>query len=101
MEGEVPQDDQLSIPFKKVRNMDNVLPLTSTPLVPIPESLQGAAGHSRPRLSGVRPRGLLPNEMDTPEPRPSAGPSRIKQAMVRRARQVKAALSRNEESDSN
>ena len=101
MEGEVPQDDQLSIPFKKVRNMENVLPLTSTPMVPIPESLQGAAGHSRPRLSGVRPRGLLPNEMDTPEPRPSACPSRIKQAMVRRARQVKAALSRNEESDSN
>ena len=44
---------------------------------------------------------LLPNEMETPESRPSAGPSRIKQAMVRRARQVKAALSRNEESDSN
>ena len=89
--------EQLSIPFNEVQNLELVLPLTSTPTSDsVPPAV---AGHSRPRLSAVRPRGMLPMEMDTPvSSRMNTAPSRFQQAVRNRAQQVRAVLSLTKES---
>ena len=97
MEEDVSLNDRVYLPFGKVRNLEAVLPLTSTP-TSLP--MDSAAGHSRPRLSTVRPRGMLPLETATSEPSLLGDvPSRIKQALVKRAQQVKAVLSKDDVSD--
>ena len=76
-----PQSLHLNMPFEKVVNLDNVLPLTSTP-TPDPQT--------RPRVSAVRPRGMLPMEIEEPSPSGSSStPSRIKQAIQKRATKFK------------
>ena len=64
----------LPIPFDQVQNLNHVLPLASTP-----------ASGSGSRLSAVRPRGLLPLELEQTTPRVSAISSRIKAARLNRA----------------
>ena len=78
----------LYMPMPEVRNLDLVLPLTSTPW----EAYDGqGSGQIRSRLSDVRPRGLLPMEFeDSPLARP--GPSRIRDALAKRARGVRKAI---------
>ena len=79
-------DNPLQIPFPEVQNLNAILPLTSTPLL-------STASSSRPRLSDVRPRGLLPMEIeDSPLQQPR---SRIQAALTRRADQVRKILSRS------
>ena len=93
-EEETPLNEQPSIPFNVVRNLELVLPLISTPT---PDSASSAvAGHSRPCLSALRPRGMLPMEMDTPQS--SGSPSRFQKAMRNRAQQVHKVLSRTKKS---
>jgi hypothetical protein len=95
-EEETPLHEQLSIPFNEVQNLELVL-FTSTPTSDSTPS--AVAGNSRPCLSAVRPRGMLPMEMETPQSsRLSTAPSRIQQAVRNRAQQVRAVLSRNKES---
>ena len=80
--------------YNEVRNLELVLPLISTPT---PDSASSAvAGHSRPCLSALRPRGMLPMEMDTPQS--SGSPSRFQKAMRNRAQQVHKVLSRTKKS---
>ena len=82
-------DNPLQIPFPEVRNFDDILPLSSTP-----SSENPAVDLQRARLSAVRPRGLLPMEIEeSPLHRPSG--SRIQQALTRRADQVRKILSRS------
>ena len=79
---------QLYMPMPEVRNLDLVLPLTSTPWE---EYGSHGTGQTRSRLSDVRPRGLLPMEFeDSPLGRP--GPSRIRNALAKRARGVRKAI---------
>ena len=80
----------LEMPMPEVRNLDLVLPLTSTPGG---EEYQ-RSGRSKTRLlSDIRPRGLLPMEFeDSPLARPRPGPSRIKDALTRRALNVHKAI---------
>ena len=85
-------DNPLQMAFPEVRNLEDMLPLSSTPASAIP----AADG----RLSAVRPRGLLPMEIeDSPLHRPQG--SRIQQALTRRADQVRRILSRNSSDSSN
>ena len=78
----------------EVRNLNLVLPLTSTPLDDFDNQ---PSGRSKSRLSDVRPRGLLPLEFeDSPLARP--GQSRIRDAIVRRARSVQKAIFNDEDS---
>ena len=79
---ENPPPSQLTMPFDKVQNLDNVLPLTSTPI--------SSHSNARPRISAVRPRGMLPLEIEEPcSSRSTSTPSRIKQAIQKRATQIK------------
>ena len=74
-----PQSQHLNMPFEKVMNLNNVLPLTSTP-TPDPQT--------RPRVSAVRR--MLPLEIEEPSPsRSSSTPSRIRQAIQKRATKIK------------
>jgi hypothetical protein len=84
----------LDMPFPDVQNLDNVLPLTSTPL-----------DQSKKRLSDIRPRGLLPMESMQFEDSPLAStskttPSLFQQALVKRARQLKKAFTGDQGSSS-
>ena len=78
----------LHMPMPEVRNLDLVLPLTST----LREDFENqTSGRSKSRLSEIRPRGPLPMEFeDSPVARP--GPSRIRDAIARRARSVQKAI---------
>ena len=79
----------LNTPFPEVQNLDDVLPLSSTPL-----QFSDTADASRSRLNAVRPRGFLPMEIDdSPLHRPSG--SRIQRAMMQRADQVRKLLSKS------
>ena len=69
-----------------------MLPLSSTPAPAVP-AVDG-------RLSAIRPRGLLPMEIeDSPLHRPQG--SRIQEALSRRANQVRRILSRHSSDSSN
>ena len=82
------QASHLHMPMPEVRNLDLVLPLTSTPLE---DYRNQPSGRSKSRLSDIRPRGLLPMEFeDSPLGRP--GQSRIRDAITRRARSVQKAI---------
>ena len=82
-----PVHNPLQMAFPEVRNLNDVLPLSSTPM-----PTTSTANASRSRLYAHRP--LLPMEIDeSPLHRPSG--SRIQQAMVRRADQVRKLLSRS------
>ena len=88
------QTSRLHMPMPEVRNLNLVLPLTSTPLDDLNNQ---PSGRSKTRLSDVRPRGLLPLEFeDSPLARP--GKSRIRDAIVRRARSVQKAIFNDEDS---
>ena len=78
----------LHMAMPEVRNLDLVLPLTST----LREDFENQpSGRSKSRLSEIRPRGPLPMEFeDSPVARP--GPSRIRDAIARRARSVQKAI---------
>ena len=86
-----PSNDQLYMPFGEVQNLEEILPLTSTPTPQVPTERI----HSRPRISDVRPRGLLPMERENSHdhPSPSSGMSRFRQAVTNRAAQVQKLLS--------
>ena len=79
-------DNPLNMPFPEVQSLENILPLSSTPItsgVPPP-----------PRLSSVRPRGLLPLEIEE-SPLHQQSSSRIQLAISRRAEQVRKLLSKS------
>ena len=75
-----PRSHHLNMPSDRVMNLENVLPLTSTP-IPDPRT--------KPRVAAVRPRGMLPMEIEEPSPSHSSTPSRIRQAIKKRANQIK------------
>ena len=75
---EEPLHVHLPMPFNEVQNLNNVLPLTSTP---------ASSSSTRSRLPGVRPRGLLPIELEQTTARSSATSSRIKTAMQNREKE--------------
>ena len=78
---EVPLHDHLAMPFNEVLNMENILPLTSTPT-----SSNVPNAHFPQRTSSVRPRGLLPMEFeDSPLGSTSKNPSRYWKALADRA----------------
>ena len=89
---ESPENEQLPIPFPEVLNLEHVLPLTSTP----------ASSNTRiyHRLSAVRPRGLLPMEIED-SPLSSPSKSRFKKAMHDGAKHLKKVLSMEEKNSSN
>ena len=99
---EVPLHDHLAMPFNEVLNMENILPLTSTPT-----SSNVPNAHFPQRTSSVRPRGLLPMEFeDSPLGSTSKTPSRYKKALADRAKEVKKLFTKktvtdDESSDSN
>ena len=79
-------DNPMNMPFPEVQSLENILPLTSTPItsgVPPPA-----------RLSSVRPRGLLPLEIEE-SPLHQQSSSRIQLAISRRADQMKKLLSKS------
>ena len=84
-------DNPLNMPFPEVQSLDNILPLSSTPLSSLPQQ--------QARISSVRPRGLLPMEIeDSPLHRPSG--SRLQEALLRRSNQVKKILSKSKSDSS-
>ena len=84
-------DNPLNIPFPEVQTFDDILPLSSTPLSSIHR--QSA------RLSSVRPRGLLPLEIEE-SPVPHLSGSRIQAALSRRSDQVRKLLSKSKSDSS-
>ena len=96
---ETPLHDRTPIPFPDVQNLDNVLPLTSTP-----ESSTAPIVHFPQRTSSVRPRGPLPMEFeDSPLASGSKQPSRYKKAIAEKAKAIQKAFTRrvpDEPSDS-
>ena len=85
-------DNPLQMAFPEVLNLEDMLPLSSTPAQGVP-AING-------RLSAIRPRGLLPMEIeDSPLHRPHG--SRIQDALARRATQVRRILSRHSSDSSN
>ena len=84
---ETPINAQLSMPFPTVRNLDHVLPLTSTPVD------DQVASSSNRRLSAIRPRGFLPMEMEDPQS-PVTPRSRYTAALASRSDQVRRVLNR-------
>ena len=87
---EVPLHNHLSMPFNDVQNLENILPLTSTPA-----STHAPAAHFPQRTSSVRPRGFLPMEFeDSPLGSPSKPPSRYKKALAEKAKKIQKAFSK-------
>ena len=91
---ETPLQVPMYMPFPEVLNLNEVLPLTSTPTS---SNLPSTTSHSRPRVSAVRPRGLLPMEL-AGSTEPSSGTSRIRTAIAERAAQVQRFLSGDQNS---
>ena len=84
---------QLDMAMPEVRRLDHVLPLTSTP----EEQENHGSGRAKSRLSDIRPRGLLPMEFqDSPLGRP--GPSRIRDAITKRAINIQKAIFKSADS---
>ena len=79
-------DNPLNMPFPEVQTLENILPLSSTP--------NSSLALPPARLSLVRPRGLLPLEIEeSPLHQPSR--SRIQSALSKRADQVRKLLSKS------
>ena len=94
---ETPTNNPLDMAFPAVEKLSLVLPLTSTPTS---TDVPPASGLPRPRLSDVRPRGLLPMEFEDSPLGSSSRSSRFKQALARRTKQAKKALSMTQDSSS-
>ena len=79
-------DNPLNMPFPEVQSLENILPLSSTPNSSLALPLA--------RLSSVRPRGLLPLEIEE-SPLHQQSSSRIQSAISKRADQVRKLLSKS------
>ena len=79
-------DYPLNMPFPEVQSLENILPLSSTP--------NSSLALPPARLSSVRPRGLLPLEIEE-SPLHQQSSSRIQSAISKRADQVRKLLSKS------